>query len=191
MDETLYQTAIGFLRSYSYLIKYKRDFDIAQSDKLSLIPKTDGSDPITFERFHAFISSFQNVTDDTFVSPRYRYGEIRLSRLNGLAPLLFGKLTYHFIENHWMSTLMNFFAPVLTILLLFTTILTAMQVELAVQSLSDPTTGPWGAFNRVCRGVSIVVIILAAVAIVFFPATYILLLLNQLAYWLRTAAKRK
>lgn len=112
----------GFVRTYSYLIRYECDFRLATSDEhqLALIPKddgsvsADGSDHITFERFARFIAAFQKLPDDS-VSPRYRYGELRLSRLNMCAPIFLGKLTPHHIDAQWGAYLGRFLAPILSV----------------------------------------------------------------------------
>ncbi|RSL82716.1 hypothetical protein CEP52_016897 [Fusarium oligoseptatum] len=69
-----YRAAVGFLRSYSFLIRHESDFIIAQ--KANLLPKY-----ISFQRFQAFIQPFRSMSDD-HVSHRYQYGQFRLTRLN-------------------------------------------------------------------------------------------------------------
>ena len=149
------------MRTYSCLIKYEIDFRKAQSTELGLIPDNDGKDPITYERFARFIAPFAEL-DDNKVKPRYRYGELRLTRLNWFARLLLGRLTYHHIHAQWNEFFGRFLAPFLTVFLLLTTALNAMQVELAVQAAP---LGPqdWNGFSQMCRWVSVVVLILVVV----------------------------
>ncbi|THX88878.1 hypothetical protein D6D08_03931 [Aureobasidium pullulans] len=68
--------ALGFLRSYFYLIQHESDLRIAQREQLQLVPKT-----VTWEKFCSFSDSFGAISDDE-VSERYQYGELRLTRLN-------------------------------------------------------------------------------------------------------------
>lgn len=157
----MWRAAIGFLRTYSYLIKYEIDFRKAQSTELGLIPTDDGENPITYERFAQFIAPFAEI-DDNRVTPRYQYGEIRLSRLNWFARFLLGRLTYHHIHAQWNEYLGRILAPFLTLLILLSTALTAMQVELAVQS-APRNSGSWGAYAQMCRWVSVLVLILIVV----------------------------
>ncbi|KFY61925.1 hypothetical protein V496_04797 [Pseudogymnoascus sp. VKM F-4515 (FW-2607)] len=160
-DDEVWRAAIGLLRTYSYLIKYEIDFRKAQSTELGLIPTDDGENPITYERFAQFIAPFAEIDDDR-VTPRYQYGEIRLSRLNWFARFLLGRLTYHHIHAQWNEYLGRVLAPFLTLLLLLSTALTAMQVELAVQS-GPRVSGSWGAYAPMCRWVSVLVLILIVV----------------------------
>lgn len=161
----MWRAATGFLRTYSYLIKYEIDFRKAQSTELGLIPTHDGESPITYERFAQFIAPFAEIDDDG-VTPRYQYGEIRLSRLNWFARFMLGRLTYHHIHAQWNEYLGRVLAPFLALFLLLSTALTAMQVELAVQS-APGASGSWGAYTQMCRWVSVLVLILIVVVSAF------------------------
>jgi hypothetical protein len=66
--------SIGFLRSYSLLIRHRSDYDIARSS--SLIPGD-----FDWNQWSYFIHNFRALTDDR-VAKRYHYGQLRLSRLN-------------------------------------------------------------------------------------------------------------
>jgi hypothetical protein len=157
----MWQAAAGFMRTYSCLIKYEIDFRKAQDEELGLIPTNDGQNPITYERFAQFIAPFADLDDDK-VSPRYHYGEMRLTRLNWFARFLLGRLTYHHIHAQWNEYLSRFLAPFLTVFVLLSTVLSAMQVGLAVQSIPQGS-GSWVAFSQVCRWVSVAVLILVVV----------------------------
>ena len=120
---------MGFLRTYSYLIRYEVDFTLAQ--EIGLIPKresSDGREGITSETFTRFISYFSDC-EDMLVSPRYTYGELRLTRLNFYSRIFLGKLTYHHIEAQWGPFLNSALAPFITAFVLVSVILNAMQVE--------------------------------------------------------------
>ncbi|CZR57786.1 uncharacterized protein PAC_07675 [Phialocephala subalpina] len=159
-DIEVWQAAAGFMRTYAYLIKFEIDFRKAQSAELGLIP-TDDKDPITYERFAAFIAPFAEL-DDGRVRPRYHYGEMRLTRLNWFARFLLGRLTYHHIHAQWNEYFGRFLAPFLTVFILLSTALSAMQVELAVQS-APQGSGNWDVFSQMCRWVSIIILVLALV----------------------------
>lgn len=143
----------GFVRTYSYLVRYECDFRLATSDEhqLALIPKddgsvsADGSDHITFQRFARFIATFQKLPDDT-VSPRYCYGELRLSRLNMYARIFLRKLTFHHIDAQWGAYLRRFLAPILSIFAVLSVALSAMQVELGVQGSLQDSPPIWTHF---------------------------------------------
>jgi hypothetical protein len=160
----MWQAAVGFVRTYAYLIKYQIDFQKAQSTELGLIPPDDGFNPITYERFAQFIAPFAELEDDQ-VTPRYRYGELRLTRLNWFARFFLGKWTYFHLYAQWNEYLGRVFAPFLALFVLLSTALSAMQVALAVQS--GPTSlGSWDVFSSMCRWVSIVVLILVVTVLV-------------------------
>lgn len=165
----------GFIRTYSYLIRYPCDFRLATSDEhqLHLLPTDDGSgaqgglDQITFERFSEFIAPFHGLTDDS-VSPRYHYGELRLSRLNMCARIFLGKLTFFHIDAQWGSYLGRFLAPLLSIFALLSVALSAMQVELGVQGPLQDSAPRWRGFAYVSRWFSTLVLVVIAVVVVFF-----------------------
>ncbi len=77
-DEQLYDCARGFVLSYIWLIRYKSDFEIAKDEWL--LPSD-----LTWPVWRAFVESiWQRVVPDhpDPISKRYRYGELRVSRLN-------------------------------------------------------------------------------------------------------------
>jgi hypothetical protein len=161
-DREAFKAAVGFLRSYSCLIHYETDFREAQ-DNLHLIPKKKGQNDITFEEFAKFIGQFADIKDDS-VTPRYQYGELRLTRLNLLVRVLFKRLTFFHINAQWNIFFGRLLTPFLTLFLILATALTAMQVELAVQGLKDES-GSWVLFSRASRYFSVVVIFSVAIAI--------------------------
>ncbi|ORY17572.1 hypothetical protein BCR34DRAFT_621770 [Clohesyomyces aquaticus] len=81
----LWKAATGFVRTYRYLIQHESDFNIAQQEHLRLIPKD-----VEWALFCQFISELDHI-EDSAVSRRYWYGELRLTRLNFYALLLLGK----------------------------------------------------------------------------------------------------
>ena len=93
------QAAIGFMRTYSYLVRYEADFSIAK--ERGLIPKStmsnDKDNIVSWDAFARLIASFDRFGDEA-VSPRYSYGELRLTRLNFYPRIFLRKLTYHHIE---------------------------------------------------------------------------------------------
>jgi hypothetical protein len=63
---TTCRTALGFLRSYSFLIRSESDFLLAQDAKL--IPKH-----LAYTKFQLFIDAFRQLSDEA-VALRYHYG---------------------------------------------------------------------------------------------------------------------
>jgi hypothetical protein len=78
LKQNIAKAALGFLRSYAFLIQHKSDFLLAadKSNNTLLVPGK-----VSFSEFVGFISSFKRITDDN-VSPRYQFGQLRLTRLN-------------------------------------------------------------------------------------------------------------
>jgi hypothetical protein len=187
-DKQLSAAAAGFLRSYSYLIQYEQDFIKAQDSSLRLIPSHDGNNPITYEQFANFIAPFSALGDHQ-VSSRYHYGELRLSRLNLLAPLLFRKLVFHHINGQWSSILPSLFAWSLVAFIGMGTILAAMQVELAVQSLSSSLEG-WTKFALMCRWTSVVMLMSIAIVLTMFIGTLLFLFIHDI-YFAQSILRRK
>jgi hypothetical protein len=155
--------AIGFMRSYSYLIQYEIDFNLAK-DK-GLIPKSDGINDITWDAFAYLITTFDRYKD-VHVSPRYSYGELRLTRLNFYSRILLGKLTFHHVDAQWGGYLNQFIVPVLTIFAVTSVILNAMQVTISVQSTRDLDKG-WGVFVGVSEWFAVVSLVFVGLFIMF------------------------
>ena len=65
------RTALGYLRSYSFLIRHESDYLIAQ--RADLIPKD-----ISYQDFKRHISPFRTILNED-VSPRYHFGQLRLT----------------------------------------------------------------------------------------------------------------
>jgi hypothetical protein len=176
------------VRTYASLIQYEQDFHKAQSDEWRLIPSHDGLNPITYERFAAFIAPFTKI-DDSEVSPRYQYGELRLTRLNALAPFLFGRLIFHHVNGQWAPLLTSIFAWSLVAFVGIGTVLAAMQIELAVQALPN-LSNSWSTFAYVCRWFSVLVLIFSVVVFVIFIAVLLFLFLHDI-WFAKSMLRRK
>ncbi|KAK4991375.1 hypothetical protein LTR66_006560 [Elasticomyces elasticus] len=124
------RAAMGYLRTYSYLIRHESDLVIAQQDHLRLVPKD-----VTWTQFCGFISALVDIKD-TDVSGRYCYGELRLSRLNLYAPLLFRTFHYKQVYGQYGDYFARLYGPVLFVFAVLSTVLNAMQVEMAVEQVS-------------------------------------------------------
>ncbi|KAH8651360.1 hypothetical protein BX600DRAFT_387845 [Xylariales sp. PMI_506] len=160
-DPDVYQAAVGFLRSYYFIIQYEIDFDEACAKRL--VPKKpDGTHP-TYEEFCAFIEPFRRIADDG-VSRRFHYGELRLTRINRTAMLFKLSLAYFHIYPQWGSFLAQQLAPVITVFAVCSVVLNSMQVTLSAQQISpSAVTGDgWIAFTDISLYFPIVVICLIA-----------------------------
>ena len=134
-------SALGFLRTYYYLIQHDSDFEIARNEARLLPPD------ITWNEFCAFSKDILDISDDA-VSERYHYGELRLTRLNLYAKFILGKFQYERIHGQYGTFFARFYGPLLFIFGILSIILSAMQVELNVETL---TNAQWHPFWNTCR----------------------------------------
>ena len=141
-------SALGFLRTYYYLIQHESDFEIARSET-RLLPSD-----ITWTEFCTFSKDFSDIGDDN-VSERYHYGELRLTRLNLYAKLIIGKFQYERVHGQYGAFFARFYGPLLFIFGILSIVLSAMQVELGVETL---TNSQWQPFWYACRWFVIVAI---------------------------------
>ena len=184
-DNEVWMACAGFMRTYWYLIQFEVDFQRAL--ELDLIPKYSTGDPITYSRFTNFVFPFSRLSDAD-VNPRYEYGELRLTRLNALAPVFLRKLSYFHIEAQWRTYIRQSFAPLLTVFILVSATLNAMQVELTVQSLHEHRSR--FLFARLCTWFSFTVIILLSILAAVFLVTVVLMAFHG-CYFAREVKKRK
>ncbi|KAJ5963045.1 hypothetical protein N7501_007986 [Penicillium viridicatum] len=126
----LRKAALGYLRTYLYLIQYESDLRIAQDPALCLVPKE-----VTWHRFCQFTARLNDITENE-VSGRYHYGEIRLTRLNYYAPMLLGKSHYQRENYQYRAYFARIQGPLISAFAFFSIALNCMQVSLAA-STSD------------------------------------------------------
>ena len=125
------ENAMGFLRTYAFLIRHRSDFAVAQGH--GLLPEIH-----TWEKWALFLQHFR-VICDTEVGKRYEYGQLRLSRLNWAVRILHpgGINSSWFYEFTYWSTLpylQSVSIPLLFAFAGFSLVLSAMQVILAAST---------------------------------------------------------
>ena len=178
-DSHICRTALGYLRSYSFLIRHESDYLIAQ--RADLIPKD-----ISYQDFQRYILPFRAILDE-HVSPRYHFGQLRLTRLNLAVQLLRppsarGAIVPFYHRRNWQTGdfLRRFGTPLLFFFAAFSVVLSAMQVILAA-------LGPeaWAAFVRASWRFSIAVIILIAASAATCMLGILGLLIAQCQFALR------
>ena len=173
-DQDVWRACAGFMRTYSYLIQYEIDFRRATSLGLALIPIEADGNTVTFERFAEFILPFSQLSD-TEVTPRFEWGELRLTRLNMLTRIFLFKRSYHHIEAQWSTFFGQFLSPFLTFFVLVTIVLNSMQVELTAEAQQAPRS--LSAFAKLSIGFSIVVLVLVLTAFILLIGLSIVMLL--------------
>lgn len=172
------KAASGFLRTYRYLIRHETDFNIAQQEHLSLIPKD-----IDWRSFSRFIAELSSI-DDAAVSKRYRYGELRLTRLNLYAPLLLRKFHFEQVHGQYGDFFARLYGPILFVFALVSTILSSMQVALAAEQL---VTVQWVSMWHVSRWFSVLSLIGSAVVAGWFVLLWLWMFLDE---WVYTARRK-
>ncbi|KAJ5512054.1 hypothetical protein N7463_001606 [Penicillium fimorum] len=184
--------AIGFMRSYTSLVKCPLDFAIAKESYL--IP-TD----IDWIQWSTFINHFHLLGDDR-VARRYHYGQLRLSRLNWAVRIFRPKKarTIWFYENPYWSTTEFVERATFPLVFLFASVsiaLSSMQVALAVpvdqlwSHMSDD--GELQAMNRSFWLFSIAVVLLWLLTWVFLLGIPFVALCSQVFWGFRNREKKQ
>ncbi|KZF21643.1 hypothetical protein L228DRAFT_156863 [Xylona heveae TC161] len=178
----LRSAALGYLRTYRYLIQHETDFFIAQQEHLRLVPKD-----VDWPRFCDFISELDRVRD-VDVSGRYCYGEIRLSRLNFYAPFLLRRFYYEQVHGQYSDIFGRFYGPVLFVFAVVTTLLNSMQVGMAVEQVSSEH---WVAFWTTSRWFSILSLTGTALIALAFILLWMFIFIDEWIYAIKCLRKRR
>jgi hypothetical protein len=180
--DRLRRAALGYLRTYRFLIRYQSDLQVAQKESLQLVPQH-----ITWSAFNKFIGQLDNI-DDSKVSERYHYGELRLARLNLYAPFLFSRFHFEEVNGEYSDYFSRFYGPILFGFAAFSTILNSMQVELAVEQL---TVTKWPAFWALCRWFSTITLALTSVLVLCIVGLWSVLVLDEWIYAVKDRLRRR
>ena len=178
------KAALGFLRSYSYLIRHKSDFFIATDDKLRLLPKN-----VSYSDFIKFITAFERVLDED-VSPRYSFGELRLSRLNIWSKIFLQRFTYRKVHQQYGAYFARFYGPLLFVFAIFSLSLSAMQLELAIQRPNTFGT-LWQTFARISGGLAALTLICVALIALILLLLFVSLFLRELNFAVRAQHRKR
>jgi len=166
-DEELHKSACGLLLSYAWLVRYKSDLDVAKES--GLLPRN-----MEWIKWVEFLEGFlENIDLSTLsqVNQRYKYGELRLSRLNKIYRVVPSAYSFkNFVRGYrggstWYNAFFGrHFKWILAIFAIFSVFLSALQVGLGIPMLQDDR-----AFQRVSYGFALLamVFVLVSVALVF------------------------
>ncbi|KAI5844138.1 hypothetical protein BZA05DRAFT_410056 [Tricharina praecox] len=152
-DEQLFRAANGLLSTYTKLVQHPSDFRIAR--ELGLFPDSLER----WEDWSRIAASVQrgNGIADGNVSERYRYGELRLRRLNHIYRI-FRRENYHSVYAQYDQFFSKNFAWLLLLVVYLSVILSAMQVVLSTAIENVP-------FENVSYWVSIAALVFIGVVI--------------------------
>ncbi|KAK4682444.1 hypothetical protein QC764_116430 [Podospora pseudoanserina] len=161
-DPEVYRASLGFMRSYYHIIRFEIDFH--EACKKKLMPRKDNGKFPTYEEWCEFIEPF-SLVGDKHVSRRFKYGELRLTRINRAAMFFRFNLAYFHLLPQWGSFLSHILAPLITAFAVCSVILNSMQVTLAAIEVANETNydipGPeeWKRFMNVSLYFPIIVIL--------------------------------
>lgn len=169
----LIQAATGFIRSYAHLIRHKSDFDVATrtQDGQRLIPKK-----VKFGALIKFLSAFERL-EDSEVSPRFHYGELRLSRLNFWTKIFLGRSAYHRVHGQYADRVARTYGPLLFVFAILSVLMASFQVALAVPEVLELKSN-WRALGKAAQGVSTMTLLLVALA-ALYPLVMVVFLIGR------------
>ena len=176
------RAALGFLRSYHHLIRHESDLHIAQRDDLRLIPKN-----VTWEQMSKFLAELKTIRDND-VSPRYVFGELRLSRLNFYGKFILRRFHYERLNVQYSSYFRQYYAPLLFIFGLLALALNAMQVELAVEQLAGTAAVNLQELGRV---LALLTVACLALTILMLAMLFLYLFVDEWQYAIRDKIRKK
>ncbi|KAI9932615.1 hypothetical protein MW887_008862 [Aspergillus wentii] len=159
----LYKCAMGFLLSYAALIQYESDFQIAQHRHL--LPTE-----ISWEIWVKFIEQVLARKDFKNINRRYRFGELRLSRLNKIYAIRLGYILrgYRFPYQTYTELFQDYLAPIAAATVYIAVVLTAMQVGLATENLSRNKSFQNASYGFTVFSILAPLILLSLVAFIWF-----------------------
>lgn len=134
-------------------------------------------------QLNGLLAAFEKVTDDQ-VSPRFRYGEIRLSRLNAWSKFLLGRSQYYRIHEKYDDRIARAYGPLLFIFALCAVILADLQVALAVPEAMKNANTAWRAIGQAARGFSTATLILVAIILLYAVNLFILPICSEVIFTL-------
>ena len=165
-DEGLFKSATGFLLSYAWLVCYRSDLRIAHD--LGLLPPE-----ITWEQWTTFLEDFLRHLDTSSASSineRYRFGELRLNRLNWIYRLSVYNLGFRGINRgyfrgpEWYTQFLHEnFGWLLAVFGYLSIVLSAMQVGLVTDKLVENTIFQDASYGFSVLSITMPVIIVGAV----------------------------
>jgi hypothetical protein len=180
---TLRQAALGFLRTYYHLVKHPSDFRIAKEHYL--VPGD-----VTYAKYRVMFAYFAEISDAE-VSPRYRYGELRLSRLNFWAKIFLRRFAFQKVHVHYGygTYLARFYGPILFVFGFVTVMLSAMQNLLASFSFGTEPNRSWRTFGFICRYFSVATIVVSVLLLVLISVLLLFMLLRELTFAVKMLSK--
>ena len=183
--EAILKAARGFLRSYAFLIQHKADYLLAtHDDRFGLVPKTT-----SFPDLVEFLRCFKNIPDAE-VSPRYAFGDLRLTRINFWVKIFLWRPNYFKQYGQYGSYFAQFYGPILFLFGVIALALNSMQVVLAVESVFGFGAG-WISFAWMARGFSVFTLFTILLVSFALIASLLLLISREAIYAAKDLYRKK
>ncbi|KAF2877236.1 hypothetical protein BDV95DRAFT_625216 [Massariosphaeria phaeospora] len=155
--ETIVSSALGLLRSYAHLIIHESDFRIAKDRATTLIPES-----ITWDQWRLLRSSLLAIRDED-VSGRFRFGEIRLTRLNFYCKFLLARTYYYRTHRQYGDYFASFYPPLLFLFGIVSIMLGSMQLAATLEGQNEQwprLLGLFRMFGVMIMGVTFLILII-------------------------------
>lgn len=181
--------ALGFMRSYAFLLTHQLDFELAK--EAHLIP----NEVQDWAHWSALLCHFRNLPDHV-VARRYHFGQLRLSRLNWAVRIFQPQnaSTAWFYEiSHWSTTdfLQQATIPMLFVFASLSLALSSMQVMLAVDSVAVASGDSKQVMNWVFWVFSIVILLSWAVTWALFLGIPLVIIIWQGLWGFKMERRRR
>lgn len=164
LDESIYSNVCGFINSYTLMIRCLTDFNIAKENKLF---------DISWDQWKVFSS---NVKKQEYTN-RYKYGTLRLHRLNLIYRFSFNGLYFFNLYSEYGEYMSQYFTISIIIFAFMTIILTCGQVLLAISARPDYIDHLFYALSMISLFLCISIIVFT---ICIFISLFLYFLINTL-----------
>ncbi|SPO03455.1 uncharacterized protein DNG_06138 [Cephalotrichum gorgonifer] len=175
------RAALGFIRTYRHLIRHESDLQIARA--VGLVPAST-----TWLQFCAFVSRFDDAISDDDVSGRYRYGDLRLTRLNFYCMFFLRRSVFEYLPTQYSTYFSRYFGPLLFVFAALSVVLSAMQLDIAVQETTE--TALFGSAWAAYRWFSVVVIMAAFLTSAYLGGHVVYMIAGEWVFALSARRKR-
>jgi hypothetical protein len=140
-----------------------------------------------------FLGQCKDSISDIDVNPRYKFGELRFSRINVWSQILLKRFSYHKASGQYGGYFSRYFGLFLFIFAVFSTILSAMQVALAALTfLPAGNFGrSWNTVLTVSGWFSVVVVICVAGILFFLGGKLVFMIARETVFALKTMQRKR
>jgi len=174
-----YKNAFGFLLSYVALVQYESDFQIAKDAHLLPVE-------IEWKEWRLFVRQLLDKKNRKHISGRFRFGELRLSRLNLIYRLRFAAVRGYTFRLRDYKEFFNYNLGIIISLTAYVALaLSAMQLGIATERLNGNN-----AFQQASYGLAVLSILGPLILFGFVILGFVVLLVFNLRATLRFLKKR-